>query len=72
MLTHPDLVWMQTKQHQRELIAEADRHRLLTSARRARRTRADKVDPEENAQARGRPAGNLAACPPHAAAPARP
>jgi hypothetical protein len=71
MLMHPDLLWTHAKQHQQELIAQADRHRLLSAARRARRDRgAD--DPAANAAARGRPAGNLAACPPHAAAPAQP
>jgi hypothetical protein len=72
MFTHPDLVWDQTRQHHQELIAEADRYRLLTSARRARRARRADGDPAGNAGARGRPAGNLASCPPRAAAPAQP
>ena len=72
MLMHPDLIWTQAKQHQQELIAQADRHRLLNSARRARWTRAGRGDPADNAGARGRPAGNLASCPPRAAAPAQP
>jgi hypothetical protein len=69
MFTHPDLVWIQAKQHQQQLIAEADRYRLLTAARRARRDRG-KEDRDGNAVARGRPTGNLATCPPRAAAPA--
>jgi hypothetical protein len=72
MLTHPDLVWIQTRQHQQELIAEAHRYRLLTAARRARRTRRDNSGPDDNGGARGRPASNVAPCPPRAAAPARP
>jgi hypothetical protein len=69
---HPDLVWIQAKQHQQELIAQADRHRLLTAALRVRRARGGKEGRDDNAVARGRPAGNLAACPPRAAAPAQP
>jgi hypothetical protein len=71
MFMHPDLIWIQAKQHQQQLIAEADRHRLLTAARRSRRDRA-KDDADRNAVARGRPTGNLATCPPRAAAPAQP
>jgi hypothetical protein len=71
MFTHPDLIWAQAKHRQAELIAEADRHRLLTTALRARRARG-KGDPGGSAMARGRPAGNLATCPPRAAAPAQP
>jgi hypothetical protein len=69
---HPDLLWAQAKQHQKELIDQADRHRLLSSARRARRDRGADERQEGNAMARGRPTGNLAACPPRAAAPAQP
>jgi hypothetical protein len=69
---HPDLIWSQAKYRQQELIAQADRHRLLTAARRARRARGGKDDPDGAAVARGRPAGNLASCPPRAAAPAQP
>jgi hypothetical protein len=71
MFTHPDLLWSQAKYRQQELIAEADRHRLLTAARRGRRARAAE-DEKSKAMARGRPAGNLAACPPHGAVPAQP
>jgi hypothetical protein len=72
MFMHPDLVWAQAKQHQQELINQADRHRLLTAARHARRNRGADAGQQGNAMARGRPTGNLAACPPRAAAPAQP
>ena len=72
MFTHPDLVWDQARQRHQELIAEGDRYRLLSSARRARRARRADGDPADNGGARGRPAGNLAPCPPRVAAPARP
>jgi hypothetical protein len=39
MMTHPDLVLAQAIDRQRELIAEADRERLLATARQARRDR---------------------------------
>jgi hypothetical protein len=39
MFTHPDLMWAQYKQHQSDLIADADTHRLLAVARRSRRVR---------------------------------
>jgi hypothetical protein len=71
MFMHPDLIWSQAKHRQQELIAQADRHRLLTAARRARRARGGNNDPDGSAVARGRPAGNLDTCPPRAAAPAR-
>jgi hypothetical protein len=64
MLIHPDLMLTLANDRHRELIAEADRQRLLTSARRARRAR--------KAQAvRGQPTGTLASCEPIAAVPAR-
>jgi hypothetical protein len=77
MFTHPDLMWAQFKQHRCDLIAEADAHRLLAAARRARRARgssgADGAGGggPDNAVVQARPAGNLAACAPHAAVPAR-
>jgi len=51
MLMHPDLVLAQANDRQRELIAEADRERLLAIARRARRGRRAK----QNTPARGHP-----------------
>ncbi|MGN9907012.1 hypothetical protein ACTMTJ_05575 [Phytohabitans sp. LJ34] len=39
MLMHPDLILAQANDRQRELIAEADRERLLAVARLARRGR---------------------------------
>ncbi len=78
MFTHPDLMWAQIKQHQSDLIAEADAYRLLAAARRSRRARgASGTDgaggggPDGSAVISSRPAGNLAACVPHAAVPAR-
>jgi len=61
MNMHPVMLLMLADQRQRELIDEADRYRLLNSARRARKARA----------ARGQPAGTLASCDPSAAVPAR-
>jgi len=71
LFMHPDLAFIQAKHHQQELTAYADRRRLLTAALRARRIRGDESDPDGNPVARGRPAGNLAKCPPRAAVPAR-
>lgn len=78
MFAHPDLIWAQLKQHESDLIAEADASRLLAAARRSRRARAAAGangagggGPDNNPVAATRPAGNLAACAPHAAAPAR-
>ena len=64
MLMHPDLMLILANDRQRELIAEADRERLLTIARTARRAR-------KTAAARGRPTGTLASCEPSVAVPAR-
>lgn len=61
MMIHPDLMLTLANDRHRELIAEFDRQRLLTTARRARKTRT----------ARGRPTGTLAPCEPSAAVPAR-
>ncbi|MFU8852816.1 hypothetical protein ACNAW0_17785 [Micromonospora sp. SL1-18] len=59
MLMLPDTMLALANDRRRELIAEADRERLLTSARRARRAR--------NAVAvRGQPDGTLASCEPSA------
>ena len=77
MFTHPDLMWAQLKQRQHDLIAEADAYRLLAAARRSRRARG--ASDSEGAGGGGpdgkvtasHPAGNLAACVPHAAVPAR-
>jgi hypothetical protein len=57
--------------HQRELIAEADRHRLLSAAWRRRRQATAEAGARAKAQARGRPDGTLAPCEPRVAAPAR-
>jgi hypothetical protein len=59
----------QVTDHQRALIAEADRYRLLAAARRRRRR--EGPQPCAGAEPRPRPAGTLAPCGPSAAAPAR-
>jgi hypothetical protein len=64
MLMHPDLLLAQAKERRRELIAEADRERLLTIAFRARRGK-------KAPAVRGQPTGTLASCEPSAAVPAR-
>ena len=77
MFTHPDLMWAQYKQHQSELIAQADTYRLLAVARRSRRARGSSGAEgaggggPDSGVVRARPASNLAACAPRAAAPAR-
>lgn len=64
MFMHPDLLLALAIDRQRELIAEVDRQRLLTSARGARRARKAPV-------VRGQPTGTLASCEPSVAVPAR-
>ena len=67
MLMHSDLMLNFANERQREMIAEAERSRLLTRAREARRGRkARKV-------VRGQPAGagTLSSCDPSVAVPAR-
>jgi hypothetical protein len=67
MLMHPDLMLALADDRHRELIAEGERERLLTSARVAREARR-----AGKAQAvRGQPTGTLASCEPSAAVPAR-
>ncbi|GAA3918672.1 hypothetical protein [Actinoplanes auranticolor] len=67
MMMHPDLLLALANDRHRELIAEADRERLLTSARRARRARRAR----KTSAVRGQPTGTLASCEPSAAVPAR-
>lgn len=64
MWMHPDMFLTLANDRQRELVADADKQRLLTIARAARRTR-------KAAAARGRPTGTLASCEPSVAVPAR-
>jgi len=64
MNMHPVMLLMLANQRQRELVDEADRHRLLNSARHSRRGRKARA-------ARGQPAGTLTSCDPSAAVPAR-
>jgi hypothetical protein len=73
MLMHPDLMLALVNDRRRELIAEADRTRLLNGGREARRARrARDARPTRQASVvRGQPAGTLASCEPSAAVPAR-
>ncbi|HEX2771629.1 MAG TPA: hypothetical protein VHN18_04265 [Micromonosporaceae bacterium] len=68
MFFPPETILALATAKQHDLIADADRYRLLRSARRARRRHATPVN---EPLSRGRPAGTLAACGPRAAAPAR-
>jgi hypothetical protein len=61
MMIHPEFMLAQVHDHHRELIAEADQHRLLAAARRRRRhaNHQDEESAESSASmpsARGRPA----------------
>jgi hypothetical protein len=67
MLTHPDMMLTLVNNRHRELIAEADRHRLLIGARAAREGRRAR----KSAVVRGQPTGSLASCEPSAVVPAR-
>ena len=67
MWMHPDVLLDLAYDRQRELIAEADRSRLLTIAREARRSRRAGKAPA----VRGQPTGSLRSCEPSAAVPAR-
>jgi hypothetical protein len=60
----------QAHERQHAMIAEADRYRLLATARRARRERA-RGGTGIKAAARGRPAGTISSCEPSVAAPVR-
>ena len=67
MLMHPDLMLTLANDHHRELIAQADRRRLLTIAQAARAGRRAR----KALAVRGQPAGTLVSCEPSAAVPAR-
>jgi hypothetical protein len=64
MMIHRDLMMDLANEHRRDLIADADRARVLSMAREARRSRKSRA-------ARGQPAGTLATCGPSAVVPAR-
>jgi len=64
MLMHPDLMLEMVNERHREMVAEADRYRLLAGARRAAGRR-------KTSAVRGQPAGTLASCERSAAVPAR-
>jgi hypothetical protein len=67
MMMHPDQVLSMANARHRELVAEADRGRLLAGARKVLRARRAR----HAAPVRGQPAGTLASCEPYVAVPAR-
>jgi hypothetical protein len=67
MMMHPMVFLTMATDHHRELIADAEKHHLLTIAREARKARKAR----KNEVVRGHPAGNLASCEPSAVVPAR-
>jgi hypothetical protein len=69
MYLHAELQLAQFHDRQRELIAEADQHRLLVAARRYRRQLT--ATPDTDATAGQRTDATLGQCGPRAAAPAR-
>ena len=85
MFFHPDTIQMLAAEHRRELIAEADRFRLLKTAlrnrsesRRREKEREKEVAAAQSASGRERPApaalpsaGTLAGCVSRGTAPAR-
>lgn len=71
MLIHPDLLLEQVHLHERELLAQAERARLLSAALRRRRLRKRGRRPALPASVEPYPEGNLAACEEHAPAPVR-
>ncbi len=67
MMMHPDLMLTLANERHRDLIAEAEKERLLAGARRARQARRGR-----KAEAvRGQPTGTLATCESSAAVPVR-
>jgi hypothetical protein len=67
MMMHPEVLLSLTNDRHRELMAEADRGRLLNGARTARSARRARKAPVVRAQS----TGTLAACEPSAVVPAR-
>ncbi|MEU7903583.1 hypothetical protein [Actinoplanes sp. NPDC049118] len=67
MLMHPELMLALANDRHRELIAEADRERVLTAARAVRKARQARKAPVVRRQR----TGTLASCEPSAAVPAR-
>lgn len=65
-----ELLLAQAHDHQRDMIAEMDRYRLLASARRSRRGRRAR-DARGTTPVRGRPAGTVNGCGQHEVARAR-
>lgn len=76
MFFHPDVVLDRYHQRHRELVAEADAHRLLGVALRRRRAARHKkaargATSQVTPVARGRPSGSLAPCEGPGTAPAK-
>lgn len=67
MLMHPDVMMALANERRQELVAEADRERLLAGARRALRARSAR----KSMAVRGQPAGNLTPCESSVAVPVR-
>src|SRR5690349_20020649 len=68
MLLHPDLMLAYIHDHQRELVTESARYRLLAAARRRRRAGGGRHTASVQRAGGGRADGRLTACPPPAAA----
>ena len=69
MMMHPSLLLDLAHDHHRQLIADADRERLLTLARRGRKPWTARG--RKAGAGRGQPSGTLASCEPSVAVPAR-
>lgn len=69
MFFPPETILALALTRQQELIADADRHRVLRAAR--RRGHRAAAHPADEPLSRGRPAGTLASCGPRAAVPAQ-
>lgn len=70
MFPHPDEMYAQIRDHHRDLLAEAERSRVLSGALRRRRA-ARKATAAVDRAPRSVPESTLAACGERAAAPAR-
>ena len=71
MFNHPDVLLSVAREQQRQMVAEAQRYRLLNAARAWRRARAAAATASVTPAVRGRPEGTLARWGSRAGAPAR-
>lgn len=71
MMTHPDLLMAQVHDHQRQMIAEAERSRLLRGALDRRRRVRNAARQQAKTAASQAVEGNLAGCGERAPAPAQ-